>query len=96
MISKAKQLQRRWKELIQDLAIQHHVDAKLLLKKIPAFAAEESELARQPFKFIGVPIDAKNVTPQEMTVLKSAADTMAEIMFSVFREPTQELHRLGA
>ena len=79
---RAKFIQRRWKEVVEDLAIQHGIDAETLFQKIPAFAAGEL-----------TSVDFKKLSKEELKVLKAAADTMAEVIFSVLPERSQSVRK---
>jgi len=80
MVNKAVIIQRRWREVVQDLSEQHGVDSTALLQKMPAFASSEADLTRHRVDHFA---DFRNVTKVERKVLKSAADTMAEVIFAM-------------
>ena len=81
-----KYIQRRWKEVVQDLAVQRGLNAELLLKKVPAFSAGDPESDSPPSRNTGILF--KNLTKDEISILKTAADIMADVILSVIPDPS--------
>ena len=91
MVSKAVTIQRRWKEVVRDLSEQQGIDPKALLQKLPAFANSEPGLAKPQQNEGEFPLQLWKISRVERKVLRAAADTMAEVIFSVIRERPREL-----
>ena len=71
-------IQRRWREIIKDLAVQRGIDAEILLRRIPAFASGSS--------FSESGINTGNFSKEELEIFKTAHDTIAEVIISMVRE----------
>ena len=77
----SKYIRRRWKEVVADLASQRGINPDSLFKKVPAFSEEHSETDD------ALSIDFKDMTRDEIKILKSAADIMADVIFSILPGP---------
>jgi len=81
-----KYIQRRWKEIVQDLAVQRGINAELLFKKVPAFSAGDPGGDPPPLRNSGILF--MNLTKDEIRVLKTAADVIADVILSVIPDPS--------
>jgi hypothetical protein len=88
-------VQRRWKEVLIDLATERGISANALLQKIPAFAADTQ--AGQQSKEIGrVHMSPHSMTKSELEICRIAHDTIAEILIAITRKRPNPSNRRAA